>query len=77
MRFELGVAASAAGLGGKASPHTKGIHQVDDKGNRHPEMRRGRVEIIPADRDSCRFCDSRDICRIEVAVPAATEAEGV
>src|ERR1700722_17116052 len=43
MRFELGVAASAAGLGGKASPHTKGLHQVDDKGNRHPEMRRGRV----------------------------------
>src|SRR4029077_19270146 len=43
MRFELGVAASAAGLGGKAPPHTKGLHQVDDKGNRHPEMRRRRV----------------------------------
>jgi len=43
MRFELGMAASAAGLGGKASPHTKGLHQVDDKGNRHPQMRRGRA----------------------------------
>jgi hypothetical protein len=62
MRFELGMAALAAGLGGqglgarlggkawgqglgasKASPHMKGLHQVDDKGNRHLEMRRGRV----------------------------------
>src|ERR1700733_3720529 len=43
MRFELGMAASAAGLGGKASRHTKGLHQVDDKGNRHPQMRRGRA----------------------------------
>ena len=28
-------------------PHTKGLHQVDDKGNRHPEMRRGRVARMP------------------------------
>ncbi|MCX6628135.1 MAG: PD-(D/E)XK nuclease family protein [Candidatus Solibacter sp.] len=35
------------------------------------EMRRGRVEIRPADRDSCRFCDAKDVCRIEVAAPAA------
>jgi ATP-dependent helicase/DNAse subunit B len=39
------------------------------------EIRRGRVEIVPADRDSCRFCDARDVCRIEVAGIAA-EAEG-
>jgi ATP-dependent helicase/nuclease subunit B len=39
------------------------------------EMRRGRVEIRPADRDSCRFCDAKDICRIEVAA-VATDAEG-
>jgi ATP-dependent helicase/DNAse subunit B len=38
------------------------------------EIRRGRVEIVPADRDSCRFCDSKDVCRIEVA--ATAEAEG-
>jgi len=31
------------GFGGKASPHTNGLHQVDDEGNRHPEMRRGRA----------------------------------
>jgi len=43
------------------------------------EIRRGRVEILPADRDSCRFCDAKDICRIEVASPATvtvTQAEG-
>jgi ATP-dependent helicase/DNAse subunit B len=40
------------------------------------EIRRGRVEIVPADRDSCRFCDARDVCRIEVAATTA-EAEGV
>ena len=39
------------------------------------EIRRGRVEIVPADRDSCRFCDAKDVCRIEVAA-AAGEAEG-
>jgi hypothetical protein len=43
------------------------------------EIRLGRVEILPADRDSCRFCDAKDICRIEVASPAAgtvNHAEG-
>jgi ATP-dependent helicase/DNAse subunit B len=35
------------------------------------EIRRGRVEILPADPDSCRFCDAKDICRIEVS-----EADG-
>ena len=34
------------------------------------EIRRGRVAIVPADRESCRFCDSKDVCRIE-------ESEGV
>src|SRR6202048_3903623 len=43
MRFELGMAVPATGLGREASPHTKGLHQVDDKGNRHPEMRRSRA----------------------------------
>jgi len=37
------------------------------------EIRRGRVEIVPTDRDSCRFCDAKDVCRIEVA---AAEAGG-
>jgi ATP-dependent helicase/DNAse subunit B len=39
------------------------------------EIRRGRVEIVPADRDSCRFCEAKDICRIEVAA-AVEQAEG-
>jgi RecB family exonuclease len=39
------------------------------------EIRGGRVEIVPADRDSCRFCDAKDVCRIEVAT-ATAEAEG-
>jgi RecB family exonuclease len=39
------------------------------------EIRGGRVEIVPADRDNCRFCDAKDVCRIEVA-GFAVEAEG-
>ncbi len=34
------------------------------------EIRRGRIEVLPADRDSCRFCDAKDICRIETTQPA-------
>jgi hypothetical protein len=37
------------GLGREASPHTKGLHQVDDKGNRHPEMRRSRAARMTYD----------------------------
>jgi ATP-dependent helicase/DNAse subunit B len=40
------------------------------------EIRRGRVEVVPADRDTCRFCDSRDICRIDVAAGAAVGGAG-
>ena len=40
------------------------------------EMRQGRVAPAPANPDECRFCDSRDVCRIEVQVPAAA-VEGV
>ena len=40
------------------------------------DIRRGRIEVLPADRDSCRFCDAKDICRIETSQPAlATLAE--
>jgi hypothetical protein len=31
------------GLGARLPPHTKGLHQVDDKGNRHPEVRPSRA----------------------------------
>ncbi len=31
------------------------------------EIRGGRMEILPADPDNCRFCDAKDICRIEAA----------
>jgi ATP-dependent helicase/DNAse subunit B len=34
------------------------------------DIRSGRIDILPADRDSCRFCDAKDICRIETAQPA-------
>jgi hypothetical protein len=30
------------------------------------EIRGGRIEVKPADRDQCRFCQCRDVCRIEV-----------
>jgi ATP-dependent helicase/DNAse subunit B len=38
------------------------------------QMRQGRIAPEPADRDRCRFCDSRDVCRIEVrSVTAVAE----
>ena len=40
------------------------------------EIRRGRVEVVPADRNSCRFCDSKDVCRIDVAAGAAVGGAG-
>ena len=40
------------------------------------EIRAGRVEVAPAKPANCRFCDCRDICRVNLAVvmEAATEA---
>ncbi len=40
------------------------------------EIRAGRVEAHPADRDSCRFCDYRDVCRVESAAAAEEEELG-
>jgi hypothetical protein len=40
------------------------------------EIRAGRIAPSPADRNKCRFCDSKDVCRIEVSRPAAV-AEAV
>ena len=38
------------------------------------QIRAGRMEVAPADRDKCRFCDCADVCRIEIAEPQiATE----
>jgi ATP-dependent helicase/DNAse subunit B len=39
------------------------------------QIRAGRMDVAPADRDKCRFCDCADVCRIELARPAAA-AEG-
>ena len=39
------------------------------------EIRQGRVAAAPADADGCRFCEARDVCRIEVRMDAA-RAEG-
>jgi ATP-dependent helicase/DNAse subunit B len=39
------------------------------------QIRAGRVEIRPADPDSCRFCDARDVCRVETQAVAGL-AEG-
>ncbi len=38
------------------------------------EIRGGRIEVKPADRDACRFCQCRDICRIEVPMAAVVSA---
>ena len=40
MRFELGVASTAARLGFEASPRANRPHQLHHEGNRHLEMRR-------------------------------------
>ncbi|MBV9506653.1 MAG: PD-(D/E)XK nuclease family protein, partial [Acidobacteriia bacterium] len=37
------------------------------------EIRQGRIEPLPADPASCRFCDWRDVCRFEVHGAAAAE----
>ena len=39
MRIKLGVAPSAARLGGEPSGRAKRLHQPDDERNRHAEMR--------------------------------------
>jgi ATP-dependent helicase/DNAse subunit B len=39
------------------------------------QIREGRVEAAPANPDNCRFCDFRDICRIEIRV-SEVEVEG-
>ncbi|HLK66169.1 MAG TPA: PD-(D/E)XK nuclease family protein [Bryobacteraceae bacterium] len=37
------------------------------------QIRAGRIEVAPANTDNCRFCDSRDICRVDAH--EAPEAE--
>jgi len=37
-------------------------------------IRSGRMEVAPSDRDKCRYCDFRDVCR--VAGEEAALAEG-
>jgi len=38
------------------------------------EIRGGRIEVKPADRDACRFCECRDVCRIDVPIAAVVGA---
>lgn len=40
------------------------------------EIRGGRVDIRPADRDGCAFCDAKDICRIETVSTTLIQVEG-
>jgi CRISPR/Cas system-associated exonuclease Cas4 (RecB family) len=37
-------------------------------------IRSGRMAVAPSDRDKCRYCDFRDVCR--VAGEEAAVAEG-
>jgi ATP-dependent helicase/DNAse subunit B len=39
------------------------------------EIRAGRVEVAPANPAKCRYCDCRDICRVNPAVTADADAE--
>jgi ATP-dependent helicase/DNAse subunit B len=38
------------------------------------EIRGGRIEVKPADREGCRYCQCRDVCRIEVPMAAVVGA---
>lgn len=40
------------------------------------EIRRGRVAPAPRDKRTCGYCDSRDLCRIEVSQPASFAVAG-
>jgi ATP-dependent helicase/DNAse subunit B len=40
------------------------------------EIRAGRVAVEPSNRDKCRYCDFRDVCRVAAAGEAAEVAEG-
>jgi ATP-dependent helicase/DNAse subunit B len=42
----------------------------------HQEIASGRIEVKPADRNKCNWCDYRDICRVET-MPAVKSAGGV
>jgi putative RecB family exonuclease len=39
-------------------------------------IRSGRMEVAPSDRDKCRYCDFRDVCRVSGEEAAVAEAEG-
>jgi len=38
------------------------------------EIRSGRIAVKPADRDACRFCECRDVCRVDVAAAEVANA---
>jgi ATP-dependent helicase/DNAse subunit B len=38
------------------------------------QIRAGRMDVAPADREKCRFCDCADVCRIEIADAAVEGA---
>jgi RecB family exonuclease len=39
------------------------------------EIREGSVSIQPADRDKCKWCDARDVCRIEQTAAELVQLE--
>jgi ATP-dependent helicase/nuclease subunit B len=41
----------------------------------HEEITSGRIAVSPADTDKCKWCDYRDICRVE-SIPAVEVAGG-
>ncbi|HEV3199492.1 MAG TPA: PD-(D/E)XK nuclease family protein [Bryobacteraceae bacterium] len=40
------------------------------------KIRAGRIEVAPADADNCRFCDCRDVCRVETIQTAVVSGSG-
>ena len=39
------------------------------------QIREGRFEVAPSNREKCRFCDCADVCRVEIAEPEAVAEE--
>jgi ATP-dependent helicase/DNAse subunit B len=39
------------------------------------QIRSGRIVVQPADRENCRFCDSKDVCRVETREAALVQVQ--
>ena len=62
-------------LGGDPIPENWLAAAVERTWRLVEDMRRGRIAAEPANPANCQYCDSRDVCRIEVRQPAEAAGE--